>query len=648
MKMKKTISFGIVLTLVFTAFVGLVTFPTMANTTESYPLYAGQDELVGHVEVWNDAENLYVKYVIDDTNDWCLTEIHLHVFIDNIDYTDITLNNGNPPPGQFDYIDEDINCEKTYECDPIPLDPSWENIYIAAHAVVWDYSCYDTGVVYGIERYNGNVWGVDVLAGTSWLEFIIPNPPGGNSASPNGLAYNPINGYFYYTDYTLGTNPDTLYFWDGTTQTVAGQVAYGTIPCGDISDGKYYYIPSGTDDLYEITFNPDGTIATDTNLGDISGDTHAWTFNGDIAVKDGIVYGWGLDGSYEYFTYDISTVTFAVYIPTYQSSLQLAFGSNGELYGHRSGGNGAFYEIDITNGDVTLISEPGVLFTDCASGEICIPETETAWGAMDEFGNNAFPGKNWATYFTYEITYEPECKIYLSESFGGTNDGSIIYTVEFDGSYAVLTEEIDLTGQATWDKPHLGVDPDTGDLYLINNGNGCHLGVWDGNSLTDLGGITGLPNPGDDNPGTVLAAFSPEGELYVANVNTDRLYRIDIDSTPPSVEAQWVLTGVNAQGADMAFDEYGVLYLWSNAQGLWEITFDVSGNPVTFNNRGGNHGFTGLAYGACTNNELVGSSNGADGIYDISMTDGSLSNLRTFTLGGTSYDYIYGDMTSGI
>ena len=72
-------------------------------------------------------------------------------------------------------------------------------MYIAAHAVVMDTSCYDTGVAYGIERYTGKVWGVDVLAGTSWLEFTIPI--GGNSASPNGLAYNPANGYFYYTDY---------------------------------------------------------------------------------------------------------------------------------------------------------------------------------------------------------------------------------------------------------------------------------------------------------------------------------------------------------------------------------------------------------------------------------------------------------------
>ncbi len=50
-------------------------------TTETYPLYAGQDWQVGDVVVWNDAENLYVKYVLDDAGvadeGWYLTDASL-------------------------------------------------------------------------------------------------------------------------------------------------------------------------------------------------------------------------------------------------------------------------------------------------------------------------------------------------------------------------------------------------------------------------------------------------------------------------------------------------------------------------------------------------------------------------------------------
>jgi fibro-slime domain-containing protein len=277
-----------------------------------------------------------------------------------------------------------------------------------------------TSIVYGIQRYTGDVYGVDVPTGTSWLEFEMPTPPGANSASPNGLAYNPENGYLYYTDYQLGTTPDTLYFWDGTAQGVAGQIAAGTVACGDIYNGKYYYIPSNTDDLYEVTFNPDGTIDTDTKLGDISAGEHRWTFDGDIAVKDGVVYGWGrcqVGGhGFEFFTYDLTGGAFNFTKPAYQQSLQLAFGLDGILYGHRSGTGGPFYAVDTTDGGVTLVSEPEPdnEYTDCASGQslynfINTPTLycfdETAWAAEVNPGDNRFvdPPGNWATWIDYDV-----------------------------------------------------------------------------------------------------------------------------------------------------------------------------------------------------------------------------------------------------
>ena len=106
-----------------------------ADAPQVIDLLAGQTEKVGEVEVWNDADNLYVKYVITDL-DWCLTETHLHVFLDNVGYTDVPQKNGNPPPGQFDYKEEhECVPDYAYEIPLLTWVPDIE-LFIAAHAVV--------------------------------------------------------------------------------------------------------------------------------------------------------------------------------------------------------------------------------------------------------------------------------------------------------------------------------------------------------------------------------------------------------------------------------------------------------------------------------------------------------------------------------
>jgi len=373
--------------------VGLVfLFPGIVSAAEEFPLMAGQNLEVGYVAIWNDNDYVYVKYVITDDN-WCITETHLQVAAS---LEGIPQKNGNPIPGKFDQkgVHECVS-EVNYA---VPIAES-DKIYVAAHAVVKELSCYDTAILYGLQRNSGVIYSVDVLSGASVAEFSVVAPPVA-SAKPNGLAYDGVSGRMYYCDYQYTT---TLYFWDGV-ENVAGPLTV-EIAAADCYGGKYYYIdsaPPGTDDLYEVAFNPDGTIATNIKLLDISGNAHGWTFNGDIAVKDGIVYGWGYCGThkkYEFFTYDLATSAFNLTQTSYQASLQLAFGSDGILYGHRSGGSGPFFVVDVTNGGVTSVGiPPGLLFTDCASGRICEPTYETAWGDGYEF-----TGKNWATYIEYLI-----------------------------------------------------------------------------------------------------------------------------------------------------------------------------------------------------------------------------------------------------
>ena len=365
-------------------------------------LVAGQNIKVGIVDVWNDGDNLYVKYDITEEG-WCLTETHLHVAIS---LEDIPQKNGNPPPGKFDYKDEhECVTEFLYAISLNGWKVSTE-LFIAAHAVVKDMdSCnYQTAVLYGINVIgNGKVYGIDVLAGTSWVEFDITSPPDTTGVGPNGLAYDAQNERFYFCNYP---NTTTLYFWDGTQQ-VAGSLPED-IADADFYNGNYYFItgPPASDDLYVVEFNTDGTIATGfpKKLADIAGGLHGWTFNGDIAIKDGVIYGWGSCSShgYEFFTVNIDGTGFSVIPASKNFSLQLAFGSDGTLYGHRFvGSDGEFYVVNTTDSSVTKVTpmpSPVHLYTDCASGEICIPDTETAWG----FGLD-FPGKNWATYFSYTI-----------------------------------------------------------------------------------------------------------------------------------------------------------------------------------------------------------------------------------------------------
>ena len=108
---------------------------------------------------------------------------------------------------------------------------------IATHAVVWDYSCYETGVIYGMQRDTGKVWAIDVIGGTAWEEFqtIAPLP---SFISPNGLGYDALHGRFYYVDYTEDTSPENLYCWDGTNEFIAGQVDH-QIAAGSCSNGQY-------------------------------------------------------------------------------------------------------------------------------------------------------------------------------------------------------------------------------------------------------------------------------------------------------------------------------------------------------------------------------------------------------------------------
>jgi len=241
-------------------------------------------------------------------------------------------------------------------------------------------------IIYGIQRDTGAIYSVDVASCTPNYLFTVDAPPVG-SAKPNGLAYDESTGRFYYCDYQPTTK---LYFWDGVTETVAGPIysknlGSSGVANGDFYNRTYYFIDGQTDDLYGVILKADGTIESGNTaaekLDDIASGAHGWTFDGDIGVQDGVIYGWGkcvTHGKFEFFTYDLGTEVFSLFTPAYQYSLQLAFGTDGTLYGHRSAGSGDIFVIDKANGAVSSLAacSPRVLFTDCASGSTIFIEEE--------------------------------------------------------------------------------------------------------------------------------------------------------------------------------------------------------------------------------------------------------------------------------
>ena len=103
----------------------------------------GSGFLVGHVHVWNDADYLYVKYVVNNS-DFCISETHVHVATS---MSDIPQKNGNPIPGHFEYsgMHECPLLNHTYQ---IPI--SWsagQTLYIAAHGVVQTMTGYSMDLV---------------------------------------------------------------------------------------------------------------------------------------------------------------------------------------------------------------------------------------------------------------------------------------------------------------------------------------------------------------------------------------------------------------------------------------------------------------------------------------------------------------------
>ena len=157
------------------------------NDKYSADLYAGQNILVGRVDVWNDGlSTLYVEFVLTASN-WYLEETQ-------VDYgpavSDIPQNNGNPVPGQFDYktthTSSNMVTSYQYEIDLTADGWDWAwgwHIYIATHATVHK-------IVDGTYTQGETAWsGDNDFDGANWATYIdFPMIPPNGGEDPGDMS----------------------------------------------------------------------------------------------------------------------------------------------------------------------------------------------------------------------------------------------------------------------------------------------------------------------------------------------------------------------------------------------------------------------------------------------------------------------------
>jgi hypothetical protein len=136
---------------------------------------------VGEVHVWNDADYLYVKYVV--YAGWCISETHMHV-ADHLE--GIPQRNGNPPPGRFDYGDEHHRCLTEPFQYEVPLAsfawPVGTQLYIGAHAVVRSRRRQETAWgASGDCEFPGKNWATCITYELQGEEMEVEWPEGGRT-----------------------------------------------------------------------------------------------------------------------------------------------------------------------------------------------------------------------------------------------------------------------------------------------------------------------------------------------------------------------------------------------------------------------------------------------------------------------------------
>lgn len=234
--------------------------------------------------------------------------------------------------------------------------------------------------VYGVEAVTGDLYEIDVQNGTANMFFDTDMSlfyPAGNpdQYSPNGLAFDNANRRLYFS-IRKGSNSE-LWFYDFLEKELAyaGSIQGITIYGAAFGQGHYWYVKNSSDDLWKVGFNPDGTISPSSiqKVADLNNNA---SFNfGDIALdyRNGVIYGCTSNGNNSIlFSYDLSTGDYQEIRRHSTMNLQIAYGSDGTLYGHSTSLK-KWYSVDPLNSGATVELFLGTnSFNDLASGYISV------------------------------------------------------------------------------------------------------------------------------------------------------------------------------------------------------------------------------------------------------------------------------------
>jgi hypothetical protein len=287
-----------------------------ANATSYEPiapttvdLMAGQSIDAGDVSVWNDTENLYVKY--ETQNGWMLKQNHLAV---GTALTDIPQTKGKKPvaiPGQFAYSNsfDPTAASYTYTIPLNSLDASYNDIlYVATHAVVvkplsdgtyqqetgwgsgnkfggawgmyFNYTIQQPQVSGGYTTYTsaGSAWGTGEDFGTGISDYFVFDDFSTDKTVVLGMGRNEINvgsvtAHLDADTQTINVTYSTMdpYFMDQTHVYVGGAAPTSSAP-GSYADqytvssgSEYFQTHTFTINLLTVDANEDGVYDFDTN-----------------------------------------------------------------------------------------------------------------------------------------------------------------------------------------------------------------------------------------------------------------------------------------------------------------------------------------------------------------------------------------------
>lgn len=269
---------------------------------------------------------------------------------------------------------------------------------------------------------------------------------------------------------------------------------------------------------------------------------------------------------------------------------------------------------------------------------------------------------------------------YYIDSLAKGDGMSAIYEVQLDEVGMIANLELvvllDETRGGPWDNADvLAATPDGERLYFINDGesgatNG-QLGFYEFSTgtVTTIGIVNylgiGFTVPGTNN--TDQGSFGVDGTMYITRIDNETLYRLDLNTataTPVGLFRNAAnFQPLDLQGADIAFDNTGRLFVWANEargtagspdyvpRGLYSTvsaTLPISGD-ILVNYLGTNDVFySGLGFLNGGFGNLLGSAQ-EDVFVQINRISGVGVREYEPRLAGqtTTFDTHNGDMTTG-